>query len=133
MRKFVAVFFDDILIYSPNLAVHLGHLQAVLQTLRDNQFLVKKIKCAFGQSSVEHLGHVVSVDGVHMDRNKVQAVLDWPQPKNVKELRGFSGLTGYYRRFVRAYAFLATPLIDLLKTEAFEWSIEAQQAFEQLK
>ena len=69
----------------------------VLQTLRDNQFLVKKSKCAFGQCLVEYLGHVVSGEGVHMDRNKVKVMLDWPQPKNIKELHGFLGLTGYYK------------------------------------
>ena len=62
---------------------------------------------------------------VHMDRNKVKALLDLTQPKNVKELRGFLGLTGYNKRFVCADASLAAPLIDLLKIDAFEWSSEA--------
>ena len=74
----MVVFFDDILIHSPDLVAHLGHLRAVLLTLRDNHVLVKKSKCAFGQHTVEYLGHVVSADGVLMDRNKVQAILDWP-------------------------------------------------------
>ena len=94
---------------------------------------MKKSKCAFGQRSVEYLGHVVSADGVPMDRNKVHAVLGWAQLKNVKELRGFLGLIGYYRRFVRGYASLAAHFIDLLKHDAFKWSSEAQQAFDKLK
>ena len=70
-----------------------------MQTLKDNHFLVKRSKCAFGQEAVEYLGHVVSAKRVHMDQCKVQAMLDWPQPKNIKELRSFLGLIGYYRRF----------------------------------
>ena len=83
LRKFVVVFFDDILVYSPTVQAHIGHLRLVLQTLRDNHFLVKRSKCSFGQPAVEYLGHVVSSDGVRMDVQKVQAMLDWPPPHNV--------------------------------------------------
>jgi hypothetical protein len=80
---------------------------------------------------VDYLGHTVSGTGVAMD--KVQTVLDWPQPINTKQLRGFLGLTGYYRRFVKGYAAIAAPLTDLLKKEAFKWTTEATKAFENLK
>ena len=133
LRKFVAVFFYDILVYSPSLQDHIIHLRMVLQTLRDNQFLVKHNKCSFGQCFVEYLGHIVSAQGVSMDMQKVQAMLSWPVPRSVKELRGFLGLTGYYRRFVRGYASIAAPLTDLLKQNAFSWSDPAQQAFVALK
>ena len=75
LRKFVAVFFDDILVYSPTLVDHCQHLIQVLQTLRDNYFLVKKSKCSYGQHLVEYLGHVVSAARVSMDDKKVQAML----------------------------------------------------------
>jgi hypothetical protein len=68
-----------------------------------------------------------------MDREKIQAVLDWPPPKNIKQLRGFLGLTGYYRRFIQSYAKLASPLTDLLKKEAYVWSVQAETTFHQLK
>jgi hypothetical protein len=123
LRKYVLVFFDDILVYSKTWQEHLKHLAAVLQVLQDHQLFVKLSKCSFGVSEIEYLGHVVSGQGVSMDREKIQAVLDWPPPKNIKQLRGFLGLTGYYRRFIQSYAKLASPLTDLLKKEAYVWSV----------
>ena len=82
-------FFNDILVYSHTLTDHLNHLRMVLQTLRDHHFSVKRSKFSFGQSSVEYLGHVVSTKGVSMDTKKVQAMLEWTKPRNVKELRVF--------------------------------------------
>jgi hypothetical protein len=133
LRKYVLVFFDDILVYSKTWQEHLKHLAAVLQVLQDHQLFVKLSKCSFGVSEIEYLGHVVSGQGVSMDREKIQAVLDWPPPKNIKQLRGFLGLTGYYRRFIQSYAKLASPLTDLLKKEAYVWSVQAETAFHQLK
>ena len=79
------------------------------------------------------MGHIVSAAGVSMDEKKVHAMLDWPIPQNMKELRGFLGLIGYYRRFVRGYATIAAPLIDLLKGTFYHWIDKAQQAFIELK
>lgn len=119
LRKFVLVFFDDILVYSSTWEQHIKHLEVVLATLQEHQLFAKFTKCSFGLEQVEYLGHVVSAQGVHMDQTKVQAILQWPTPTNVKQLRGFLGLSGYYRRFIKQYASLAKPLIDLLKKDAF--------------
>jgi hypothetical protein len=80
LRRFVLVFFDDILIYSATWADHLRHLRAVLLVLRQHRLFVKRSKCAFGVPSIAYLGHIISAEGVAMDASKVQAVLDWPQP-----------------------------------------------------
>jgi hypothetical protein len=133
LRKYVLVFFDDILIYSNTWQDHLKHLDAVLRVLQDNTLYVKLSKCSFGVLEIEYLGHVVTGQGVSMDKDKVQAVLNWPTPMNVKQLRGFLGLTGYYRRFIKSYAKIASPLTDLLKKEAYQWNEQAEEAFHQLK
>jgi hypothetical protein len=79
----------------------------------------------FGTSEVDYLGHKVSGTCVSMESTKVQAVIDWPTPTSVKQLRGFLGLTWYYRRFIKAYAHIAGPLTELLKKDNFTWSQEA--------
>ena len=68
-----------------------------------------------------------------MDANKLEVVQNWVEPMKLKQLRGFLGLTGYYRRFVKSYATIAAPLIDLLKKDSFRWSQAIAQAFQQLK
>lgn len=133
LRKFVLVFFDDILIYSPTWMSHLDHLERVLHTLQQHVLFVKLSKCSFGMLEVDYLGHNVSGNGVSMDKGKVQAVLDWPPPKNLKQLRGFLGLTGYYRRFIKSYSTIALPLTNLLKRDAFHWDEAVGSAFDQLK
>lgn len=133
LRKFVLVFFDDILVYSETMEEHSQHLQTVLKTLVQNQLVVNKKKCEFGQEAVAYLGHIVSAKGVAVDNDKVRAVLEWQQPKNLKELRGFLGLTGYYRKFVSRYAHIAQPLTEQLKKDAFGWTDAATVAFNELK
>jgi hypothetical protein len=109
LRQFVLVFFDDILIFSSSWSEHLRHLREVLLVMCDNQLFLKLSKCSFGKSSVAYLSHVVSGEGVAMDVSKVQAITDWPHPRSIRALRGFLGLAGYYRRFIKEFGTIAAP------------------------
>jgi hypothetical protein len=105
----------------------------VLDELRRHQLFVKCTKCSFGAPSVSYLGHVISAAGMDMDPAKVQAIHEWPAPRSPRAVRGFLGLTGYYRKFVHNYGAIAAPLTALLKKEGFTWDDVAAAAFSTLK
>ncbi|GKC38897.1 putative mitochondrial protein [Tanacetum coccineum] len=132
-RKFVLVFFDDILVYSNSLEEHREHLSIIFACLHEQKLFCNRKKCSFTQENIEYLGHIVSHEGVAADPSKISAMLNWPIPKSLKELRGFLGLTGYYRKFVVAYGKIARVLRDLHKKDNFHWSNEATQAFKNLQ
>jgi hypothetical protein len=133
LRKFILVFFDDILVYNPSLQDHFEHLKLTLEVLRSNQLFAKKSKCKFGCTEIDCLGHLISAKGVKDDGKKLTVMIDWPVPQNLKALKGFLGLTGYYRKFIKGYGSIAAPLTDLLKKNAFSWSELADKAFVALK
>ena len=134
LYKFVIVFIDDILVYSSSKEEHAEHLRIVLQTLREHQLYAKFIKCQFWLDRVAFLGHVVSAEGISVDPQKIEAIVDWKPPTNVTEVRSFLGLAGYYRKFVEGFSKIATPLTKLTrKEEKFIWSEACQNSFDELK
>ena len=98
LDKFVVVYLDDILVFSKNEEEHAEHLRLVLEKLREHQLYAKFSKCEFWLPEVTYLGHVISKDGIAVNPERVQAILDWTPPKNVKQVRSFLGLASYCRR-----------------------------------
>jgi ribonuclease HI len=134
LDKFVVVFIDDILVYSQNEQEHEEHLRKVLQRLRDCQLYAKLSKCKFWISKVLFLGHIINRDGLDVDPKKVAVILDWKAPKDVREIKSFIGMAGYYRRFIEGFSKIARPMIDFLaKKVEFKWTPACQESFEMLK
>eukprot|EP00253_Pinus_taeda_P012064 PITA_12064 len=134
LDQFVLIFIDDILIYSRTIEEHHEHLRIVLQTLRKHQLYAKFSKCDFFKEEIQYLGHVISKDGIAVDPEKIKAVMDWPIPKDVADVRSFMGLAGYYRRFVEGFSKVAFPITSLQKKgKLFHWTPNCQKSFEQLK
>ncbi|KAE8668214.1 putative Quercetin 3-O-methyltransferase 1 [Hibiscus syriacus] len=130
MGKFVVVYFDDILIYSPTWTSHFDHIHAVFEMLKKECLLVNQKKCSFFTTSVTFLGFVVSTDGVHADQSKIVAVLEWPRPRTLHDIRSFYGLVFFYCRFIRNFSTLIAPITECLKGRDFQWSEEAEASFQ---
>jgi hypothetical protein len=134
LDKFVAVFIDDILIFSKMKEEHEKHLRLVLDKLRSNKLYAKFSKCKFWLTQVAFLGHVISAGGVSVDPLKVKDVLNWMPPTIASEIQNFLGLAGYYRRFINDFSKIAKPMTKLVeKSKAFEWTPECQASFEELR
>ena len=134
LDEFVVIYLDDILIFSKDEDEHERHLKLVLDRLRQHQLFAKLSKCLFFQPEVEFLGHMVSKDGLIICDDKVKAILDWPAPRNLTDVRSFTGLASSYRNFIRGYAPVATPLSDLTRKEVgFHWGPQQESAFSELK
>ncbi|GJR68435.1 retrotransposon-related protein [Tanacetum coccineum] len=132
LRKFVLVFFDDILVYSRDMVEHAKHMDLVLSTMQFHQLFAKMSKCVFRTTQVEYFGHVITGARESADPSKIKEMQEWHVPMNIKKLKGFLGLTDYYRRFVKDYATISWPTA-LLKKNSIEWSNSAQMAFDDLK
>ena len=127
-------YLDDIIVFSSTPEQHLERLEKVFRRLQEANLKLKPSKCSLMQTEVSFLGHVVNGSGISTDPEKIKLIGQWPVPNNLRELRGFLGLTGYYRRFVCDYAKIAGSLNNLNKKNArFEWTEECQSAFDELK
>jgi hypothetical protein len=107
LRKFLLVFFDDLLIYSKTWDEHLQHVEQILAIMEEKSLYDKEFKCEFGMTEVLYLGHIIRVKVVHVHQEKIQAILDWPTPRTLTELKGFwasvsitGGLSKVFLNFV---------------------------------
>ena len=131
---FVCVYLDDILIFSRSIEEHLEHLRRVLTRLRESKLYAKLHKCEFLKDKVDYLGFEISTQGIHASPEKVKAVVEWPRPENVHDVRSFLGLASYYRKFIRGFSEIARPLTDLTKAaKTWDWKEPQNSAFLRLK
>ncbi|EOY08378.1 DNA/RNA polymerases superfamily protein, partial [Theobroma cacao] len=133
LKSFMVVYFDDILIYIHTKEKHLKHLRQVLEVLQKEQLYINLKKCSFMQPEVVYLGFIVSAEGLKPDPEKIRAISEWPAPTSIKEVRSFHGLASFYRRFIRNFSSIMSPITESLKKDGFEWSHSAQKAFERVK
>ena len=110
LNRFVYVYLDDILIFSRDTAEHVSHVRQVLQRLLENKLYVKAEKCEFHVTSVRVLGYILESGQMKTDPEKIRAVAEWPTPTSRKQLQRFLGFANFYRRFIRDYSKVATPL-----------------------
>ena len=134
LDDFVLVYLDDILIFSQSLQEHIRHIRQALEKLREAKLYARLHKCSFFQEQVEYLGFDVSAKGVSPSPAKVRAIVEWPRPQTVKDVRSFLGLAGFYRRFIKNFSLKARPLTDLTKEKnVWEWNEKEEKAFVTLK
>lgn len=131
----VLVYMEDLLLFSETIEDHVRRMRLVFDRVREANFKLNVDKCTFAVPEVVYLGHVVSKNGVSPDPSKITAIKDFPQPRTVRDVRAFLGLSGYYRVFIQNYAAISRPFTQLTKKdEKFVWTKQQQQeAFDNLK
>lgn len=130
----VAAYLDGILIYTKEEVDHEEAVRKTLTTIWDNSLCLKPEKCSFSKDEIEYLGLIISKNRLRMDPKKVEAITDWPRPRNVKDVESFIGFGNFYRRFIKDFSKIARPLHDLTKKDVlFEWTPEREEAFNTLK
>jgi len=130
----VAAFVDDVLVGTKTEEGHNEIVEEVLRRLEKNNLYIKPEKYVWKVRKIEFLGVVIGPNGIEMEAEKVDGVLSWSQPKNVKDVRKFSGLANYYRRFIKDFARVARPMNVLTrKDEKWRWEEPQQKVFDELK
>ena len=130
----VAAFVDDVLVGTEMEEGHNEIVEEVLKQLEENNLYVKPEKCVWKVRKIGFLGVIIGPNGIEMEKEKVDGVLSWPEPKNAKDIRKFLGLANYYRRFIKDFAQVARPMNILTRKDVkWQWGEEQQKAFDELK
>jgi transposase InsO family protein len=128
------VYLDDVLIFSPSFDQHLKDVKRVTERLHQHGFLLQAKKCSFAMQEVTYLGHRVSSKGLRPDPSKLRVLREFPRPTDVKTLRAFLGLAGYYRKFINGFSSIADPLYTLTRDNVdWTWSPTSEEAFVKLR
>jgi len=130
----VVIYLDNILIYSNNMSKHKQHVKEVLQRLRKHSLYANADKCEFHKTTMEYLGYILTPDGLLMDKTKVQTIVNWPEPRKVKDVQSFLGFANFYCRFIHGYSDIVIPLTCLTrKNSPWKFDSKCHAAFEKLK
>ncbi|KAG5870692.1 hypothetical protein JTB14_003890 [Gonioctena quinquepunctata] len=133
-KEFTSVYVDDLLVHSDTVETHLIHLDKIFDTLGRAGLTVKLRKSQFLRHEVSFLGHIISADGVSIDKTRIECINKFPTPRNLRELRGFLGFVNYEQRFCKNYADLTLPLLKLLKKgQKWKWGPEEEEAMRAIK
>jgi hypothetical protein len=134
LDEFMAVYLDDIIIYSESWEEHLEHLRKIFEKLKGANLMMKLKKCEFAKRNIRFLGHIVGKDGLKPDSDNIKKVKELKPPKTVRNVRLILGLCSYYRRFIKGFSKVAKPITELLQKDTkLEWTEERNEAFEILK
>jgi len=130
--KFVIVYLDDILIFSGTREEHIRHVRKVLEKLQQNKLLINLKKCTFLQKELIYLGFIIVENELKMDPEKIAAIVNWPSPKILFEVRIFHGLASFYRKFIRNFSKICAPMLDTIKkaSQPFRWTHAAERSFQ---
>jgi hypothetical protein len=129
----VIVYLDNTLIFTDNLEEHRQILRHVLETLEKHKLFLKLEKCDFEKTEIEYLGVIISHNSMQMDPTKIKGIMEWPVPKNVKQVQVFLGFVNFYRQFVRGFSDIAWPLTKLMGKVSWSWGPEQNLVFQKLK
>lgn len=127
-------YIDDIIVFGPTIEILLSNLEAVLDRVRDFNLKLNYAKCKFAYEELSMFGYHLTKNGLEVDPSKCEGIINYERPTNVKAVRRFLGLVGYYRRFIKDASLWSKPLYELTKKDTlFQWSMAAETAFQQLK
>ena len=133
-EPYVFAYLDDVIIVAPTFEEHVKWLEAVLEALKKANLQINLKKSEFCCAEVKYLGYIVNEDGLKADEDKVRPILEYPAPLNLKQLRRFLGMIGWYSRFIARLAEYKAPLSKLMRKDVrWHWTEEQQEAFEKLK
>ena len=134
---FVFVYLDDVLIFSPDHDTHLTHLRKLLERFSEYSLTINLDKCKFGVSSLNYLGHHIDATGIKPIADKVQAIVNFPKPSNMRQLRRLIGMIAFYKKFIPNCSEITKPIFALLSPhkyskKAIEWTKDADDAFQEV-
>ena len=125
---------DDVLIFSKTYEQHLADLDQICYRFRQASLKLNPKRCSFAKSSCIYLGHHISKDGIKPPPNRVDALMNYPPPRNIKQLRRILGMFNWFKKYIPNYSIGVEPLTLLLRKKVkFQWSTEQEQAFVKLK